>query len=392
MSRRRACAASVVLSLVVLAVAAAAFLGLRIPYSSQHGLRRLRELPPDPGDFAAIDLTRADLRALNLRNEGALLRAEASFDSLTAWPIEPWKKPVGFHPRAILEEGKNPGLGVRELHKRGITGKGIAIGIIDQDLLLSHTEYNERLRLYEVVDGFGYPQMHGAVASIAAGKSVGVAPEADIYYLAIRMDHRKCRNVADAIGRILDINSTLPEDKRIRVVSISCSWLPDEPGYQEADAAVLRAKAEGIFVLSSVVDRYYDFSYHGLGREPGRDPDDVLSYTPGAWWSKESGSWYLPDEDSARLLVPMDSRTVSSELGDEVYAFYRVGGWSWCVPYIAGMYALALQVAGDLTVDEFAKAAIDTAHYTSISLGGTETRLGPIINPVGLIERLASDE
>ena len=166
MSKRRACAASVVLSLVVLAVAAAAFLGLRIPYSSQHGLRRLRELPPDPGDFAAIDLTRSDLRALNLRNEGALLRAEASFDSLTAWPIEPWKKPVGFHPRAILEEGKNPGLGVRELHKRGITGKGIAIGIIDQDLLLSHTEYNERLRLYEVVDGFGYPQMHGAVAML----------------------------------------------------------------------------------------------------------------------------------------------------------------------------------------------------------------------------------
>jgi hypothetical protein len=83
---------------------------------------------------------------------------------------------------------------------------------------------------------------------------------------------------------------------------------------------------------------------------------------------------------------------MSSELGDDVYAFYRVGGWSWCVPYIAGVYALALQVDGDLTVNEFAKAAIDTADYISISLNGTETRLGPIINPVGLIERLASNE
>ena len=118
----------------------------------------------------------------------------------------------------------------------------------------------------------------------------------------------------------------------------------------------------------------------------------MLSYTPGAWWSKEYSAWYPPGEDSSRLLVPMDSRTVSSELGDDVYAFYRVGGWSWCVPYIAGMYALALQVDGDLTVDEFGKAAIDTAHYTSISPDGTETRLGPIINPVGLIERLASNQ
>jgi len=391
MSNKRACPVGVVLSVVVLAVAVSALLGLRILPSSRHGLRRLESLPPDPGDFAGMDLTRADLRALNLRNEGALLRAEANFDSLTVWPIEPWKRPAGFSPAAILEEGKNPGLGLRTLHKRGITGKGIAIGIIDQDLLTSHTEYKERLRLYEVVDGFGNPQMHGAVASIAAGKSVGVAPEADIYYFAIRMDRRKCQNVAEAIGRILDINSTLTEDKRIRIVSTSCSWRPDEPGYEEVDQAVRKAKAEGVFVISSVVDRYYDFSYHGLGREPGRDPDDVPSYAPGAWWSKDYSTWYPSDEDSTRLLVPMDSRTVSSELGDDVYTFYRVGGWSWCVPYIAGIYALALQVDGDLTVDKFAKAAIDTANYVSISLNGTETKLGPIINPVGLIERLASN-
>jgi len=343
-------------------------------------------------DLSRGRFNRADLRALNLKNEAAFLRAEASFDSLTAWPIEPWKRPAGFDPKAILEEGKNPGLGVCELHKRGITGNGVAIGVIDQDLLESHTEYRERLRLHEVIDGFGNPQMHGAVASIAAGKTVGVAPDADIYYFAIRMDREKCRNVAKAIGRILEANSALPEDKRISVVSVSCSWRPGEPGYEEADEAVWRAKAAGVFVISSVVDHYYDFSYHGLGREPGLDPDDVLSYTPGAWWREEYSTWYPPGEDSSRLLVPMDSRTVSSEFGDDVYAFHRVGGWSWCVPYIAGMYALALQVDADLTVDEFTKAAIDTSHYTDVSLDGAEIRLGPIINPVGLIERLASRE
>lgn len=392
MSKKRTYTGGVILALAVLAVAAAALLGLRILPGSRHGLRSLDSLPPDPGDFAGIDLTRADLRALNLGEEGAFLRAEASFDSLTVWPSWPWRRPAGFNPAAIMEEGKNPGLGLRELHRRGITGKGIAIGIIDQDLLISHTEYKERLRLYEVIDGFGNPQMHGAVASVAAGKSVGVAPEADIYYFAIRMDRDKCLNVAKAVRRILDINSALPDDKRIRVVSISCSWHPDEPGYEQVDQAVREAKADGVFVISSVVDRYYGFSYQGLGREPGRDPDDVLSYVPGAWWSKEYSTWYPPGGDSARLLVPMDSRTVSSQLGDDVYTFYRVGGWSWCVPYIAGVYALALQVDGDLTVDEFAKAAIDTGNYVAVSLNSTETRLGPIINPAGLIELLASKE
>ncbi len=70
--------------------------------------------------------------------------------------------------------------------------------------------------------------------------------------------------------------------------------------------------------------------------------------------------------------------------------FYRVGGWSWCVPYIAGMYALALQVHEDLTVDEFARAAIATGQYTDISVNGERMEFGLILNPAGLIERLAS--
>ncbi|MEW6106899.1 MAG: hypothetical protein AB1563_11140 [Bacillota bacterium] len=60
------------------------------------------------------------------------------------------------------------------------------------------------------------------------------------------------------------------------------------------------------------------------------------------------------------------------------------------MPYIAGMYALALQVYEDLTVDEFARAAIATGQYTDISVNGERIEFGPILNPAGLIERLAS--
>lgn len=384
--------ASALVSLVVLLVGVVAWYGMRTLPAARYGPRRLASLPPDPGDYAGIDLARADLRTLNLRDKGELLLAEASFDSMTVWPMWPWKMPAGFNPKVILEEGKNPGLGLRTLHRKGITGEGIAIGIIDQDLLVDHIEYRDRVRLYDEVDARGQAEIHGAaVASIAAGRTVGAAPGADIYYFAIRMDpDRKCRNVSTAIDRILEINKGLPEGKKIRVVATSCSWRPGEPGYKEADSAARKAKAQGVFVISTVVDRYYDLAFQGLGRTPGRDPDDVSSYTRGAWWASEFEKWYPPGAKSTRLLVPMDSRTVSSHLAKDAYAFYRVGGWSWCVPYIAGVYALALQVHEDLTVDEFARAAVATGRYTTIMVDGEEVEFGPILNPPGLIEHLAT--
>jgi hypothetical protein len=35
----------------------------------------------------------------------------------------------------------NPGLGVRELHEEGITGKGVTVAIIDQNMILDHPEF-----------------------------------------------------------------------------------------------------------------------------------------------------------------------------------------------------------------------------------------------------------
>jgi len=95
--------------------------------------------------------------------------------------------PADFDPSRPLELGKDPGLGVRRLHERGFDGRGIGIGIIDQPLLVDPVEYRDRLRLYEEIHSpAGAPaQMHGpAVASIAVGRTVGVAPGADLYYIA----------------------------------------------------------------------------------------------------------------------------------------------------------------------------------------------------------------
>ena len=122
-----------------------------------------------------VDVRSCDLSALDLRDRlNDLLQAD--FDSKTIWPSQ---LPSGFDYKRIIELGKNPGLGVRSLHAKGINGKNVGIAIIDQPLLVDHAEYKDRLKLYEEIniDSSWEAAMHGpAVASIAVGKTVGVAP------------------------------------------------------------------------------------------------------------------------------------------------------------------------------------------------------------------------
>ncbi len=140
---------------------------------------------PDSDNFFQNDYRSSNLSALDLTQslEGLLT---SDFDSQTVWPPAE-KLPAGFDPQKIMELGKDPGLGVRQMHTQGITGLGVGIAIIDQPMLVDHQEYMSQLRLYEEIniDPGTESQMHGpAVASIAVGKTVGVAPEADLYFIA----------------------------------------------------------------------------------------------------------------------------------------------------------------------------------------------------------------
>ena len=347
---------------------------------------------PNSNDSWQMDLRSTDLSHLDLSQSRDDLMY-AIFDSKTTWPE---KMPADFDWQAIMETGKNPGLGVRSLRERGITGKGVGIAIIDQPLVVEHQEYATQLRLYEEINvqPGTESQMHGpAVASIAVGKTVGVAPEADLYYIASwsgDFDNSggftyDFTYKAQAIRRIIEINTQLPPDRKIRVISISVGWNSDQSGYNEITDAVNEAKAAGIFVISSSSEEIYGFKFHGLGRNPLANPDDVGSYLPGSWWARD---FYAGKYVEPRLLVPMDSRTTASPNGNEDYVFYREGGWSWSIPYLAGMYALAAQVKPEITPEEFWKIAVETGQTIEILHEGKSYQLGPILDPAALIAAL----
>ena len=297
---------------------------VRNPPAPNFRLTKLRSYDPASQNAFQVDLRGGDVSRVDLQGRRADLM-HANFDDRTIWPED---LPDGLDPKQMMNLGRNPGLRIREVHQMGIVGKGVGIGVIDQGLLVGHVEYRDRLRLYEEIHCADHnATMHGAaVSSIAVGKTVGVAPEADLYFIAethgtwspgspFEWDFHW---TAESIDRLLEINRTLPPDRKIRVISISVGWDPRQKGYGEANRAVQSAKKENVFVISTALESTYKLRFQGLGRDPLKDPDDVHSYGPGSWWREQffkgTGAWghdCWQNAERPRLMVPMDSRCVA---------------------------------------------------------------------------------
>ncbi len=126
------------------------------------------------------DARNCDISALNLTKEQLL---NLCIDNTTVLSDE--QKQIV---EQYTEKMKNPGLGIRTLHEQGITGKGVKIAIIDSSLG-EHQEYSSNLIHLEDINsreiGWTQAEMHAAaVASIAVGKTTGVAPEAELVYFS----------------------------------------------------------------------------------------------------------------------------------------------------------------------------------------------------------------
>lgn len=353
--------------------------------------KRLPAYNPASSKGWQVDLRGMDARKLDLAGRTADL-LYANFDSRTRFPKA---LPPGYVPAEIMETGKNPGLGVRALHKKGLTGKGMAIAIIDQPLLTGHKEYAGALKAYEELHLFEKAPsaaMHGAaVASIAVGRTCGVAPDASLYYLATDFtDGRRAidfRFLASAVDRVVAISEALPPGKGIRALSISRGFSRGDRGAGLLLESIEKAKKAGILVITTSMQEYYDFSFNGLGRGPLSDPDDRGSYRPGLFWAPAFYTGTGGARAGKRLLVPMDSRTTASPTGNSDYVFYPDGGMSWSAPYIAGLYALALQADPALAPEAFLRRALATAGSVKIKRDGADYLLEGVADPAALLEK-----
>lgn len=338
--------------------------------------------------------------------------------------------------RAILtpyiEKMKDPGLGIRDLHKQGYTGKGVKMAIIDQPLG-RHKEYEENIvEIHDInaEEMGGCASMHGAaVTSIAVGKEVGIAPDADlVYYSAVNLtkdpdeikiykekveqeikkhyEHKdylkylqqqldnlekynQCpsnKPHAEAINKILDENEKLPKEERVTVISISWGFNELAQGYDELMKAIQRAKEQGVFIVSTALREHYGMNTCGANRDPKGDVNDSNSYEAGAFWKKYSES--EPEEyTKSLLLVPMDHRTVADYTDPTSFRYEgNDGGMSWSTPWLAGMYVLAKQADPDITPEKFWQLALMSSDECNNNDDGKT--VGRIVNPKKLIEKV----
>lgn len=328
-------------------------------------------------DLRSMDAREADLSVVEDWNE-------VTFNTDTLWP-DPL--PEGFSPEEILEFNKNPGLSVRDLHRQGFTGKGVGVAIIDQGLYTGHEEYAQNLKTYELIHcSDPVSSMHGpAVSSIAVGRTVGVAPEADLYYIGSTFGHRTSGGfdfdaaiMADCVLRVCEMNEHLPPEGKIRVISISRGYAGTDPGCEELQDAIRQAGEQGILVLTTSTRMAYPFKLFGLSRGYFDDPDDPASYRPMSW--DPTGDYSAPNI----VCVPMGSRTCAACTGPHDYEINYEGGLSWAVPWLAGFYALCCQAKPEITPSEFIELITNTTQTFAPPSGG----LVNVIDPGAVIARL----
>ena len=319
-----------------------------------------------------------------------------TFDNRAIFPnID--KLPLGFDPNKILEEGKNPGLGIRNLHKKGITGKGINVAIIDQRLNTQHLEFKDNLINYRdcFLSSFeNNADFHGnAVSSLLCGKSIGVSPDVKLVYFAtssmlgepnekpLLQGDRKIyvSSYIKALKRILFINSKLSSEReRFSVVSINLAGLHNNQEYTELIKELI---SKGVFVISCDSRIFYDGkSFCTLDRKINSNPDDINSYLPGYWWKNKS----LEN----CLLIPAGGRTVAGYFGHNNYIYIGAGaGMSWSTPYLAGVYALMKQVYFNITPKLF----WDICFKTSEPLIYNDKKYGMVIQPERMVRFLENE-
>ena len=322
-----------------------------------------------------------DLTKVNGNLDNSLIET-LWFDESTKWPAI-----YADTAHQILEQGMNPGLGIRNLHKQGITGKGVNVAIIDQNMVLDHPEFQGKIVKY-FDTGTKQPadegSMHGpAVTSLLVGEAIGTAPGAKVFYAAAPTWTGDAQYYADALNWIIAENKKLPVGEKIRVVSVSAApsgaGSPFTANNSAWDVAYERATKAGILVLDCTTDHgitapcYYDLD----------DPDNVSKCTPG-WPGMETRWPGRPGIENlsmpGQIYIPTSFRTTAEEYsqGDFAYQYTGRGGLSWSIPYLSGVLALGWQVRPDLTGTQLLDILYKSAYVTDDGL--------KIINPAAFID------
>jgi hypothetical protein len=300
-----------------------------------------------------------DLSAMDLSKVSINVLSEIVFNTETLWPPRE-RMPEGFDPQAFLESRAYQPFGMDALRSRGVTGAGVAVAVIDKPIDGDHPEFSGRMRYIEVA-GAATPNgrhFHGiSCASIIGGRTCGLAPEACLYYFAVPDNGRNQENYLAAMDMLLELNRSLPDGGKIRIVSIS-DTIMHSPATGKLRLAIDAAEKEGIDVNYADYLNKRTIAFGGL--EPSKDRDDPDSYVLSRML-RRTGSL------TSALYLPSDRRATADNSGG--YRYWPMGGFSWAIAYVTGLSALAYQVDPEIRLPEIVELLFETKRVNDAGLG-----------------------
>ena len=261
-----------------------------------------------------------------------------TFNENTFAKVSPEHLPSGFNPQEVLEKGKTIGLGIDQAHANGYTGEGVSYAIIDSGTLdangqqhndIHFKEYN----VFQYATQNGLNHFHGRAVSYIAQE---IAPQADCYYYATQFD-------GDMNASVLDKNKTLPDNQKIRFVSMSMPLY----GGEEAKEVAKELEAQGVWVYYSGSPEDKNRGYLSK-KDPNGDPNDFDNYE-------------IHAGRGGQLFVNSGDRTIPDPSSPTAYRHDSMASQSWSIPVIAGYYTLACQTDPTMTKERFMRLAEETA-------------------------------
>ncbi len=352
-----------------------------IPISSTILNDRSDDVKYEKNQDGIIDLRGTKIDSEQLKKISvADLTNVTQFDTVTEWSED---LPKDFEPWKLIEECKKKKLELGNLHDKGYDGEGIGIAMIDATLLVDHVEIKDNVKFYKAFSSEkDIAEMHGvAMASIAVGRNIGIAPKADLYFIAddfYNVEQKKVdfTKIADDILNIIELNKSLKN--KIRVISISSGYSDNASvlGTVELSKAIKKAKENNIEILCLIPGNKI-FIFSSATRVSYSDVNDITKFMP-----------YFDLPNYKNIYVPTDKITYASFLGEEEYAYAPWEGMSSIVPYVAGLYTLACQADSSITFEKFS----EIANYTAIETEHISEQYGKqkfrLIDPNAITENL----
>ena len=270
-----------------------------------------------------------------------------TFNENTFAKVSPEHLPSGFNPQEVLEKGKTIGLGIDQAHANGYTGEGVSYAVIDSGTICNDGKQHSGLKHKEYYCPKSATYVrgnHGLATSYIAQE---ITPKADCYYY-VDCDGN---TLVDNLQAIIKKNETLPDSKKIRVISMSFSLGGDR---EKAIPLIKKLESQGVWVLSSD-EQFWDNGFGYLEKiNPNGEINDFNNY-----------QIYYTNGKNPRneniIFVSSGDRTVPDMTNSSAYRHDGNACTSWAIPVVAGYYTLACQADPSMTPKRFMNLARGTA-------------------------------